>query len=100
MMHVAIIGGTRHIGPFIVQLLLNAGHQVTVINRGRTRVALPAGVGNVVADASILARGLPPLTLSLPPLNFPQLYSPGHACPDFGPYVVRSCCLLYFCETA
>lgn len=35
-MRVAILGGTYFIGPAIVEELLDAGHQVTTINRGQS----------------------------------------------------------------
>ena len=49
-MKVAVIGGTRHIGPDIVALLIEAGHEASVYNRGRTAAALPDGVQHVVFD--------------------------------------------------
>jgi nucleoside-diphosphate-sugar epimerase len=52
-MLVAVIGGTRHIGPYVVKLLVDAGHQVAVYNRGRTVTNLPVGVERVVIDRSI-----------------------------------------------
>jgi nucleoside-diphosphate-sugar epimerase len=36
-----IIGGTRNLGPSIVQALLQQGHRVAVLNRGQTRDDLP-----------------------------------------------------------
>ena len=51
-MHVAVIGGTRHLGPFIVRELLENDHRVSVFNRGRTPVDLPEGVARVVVDRS------------------------------------------------
>ena len=52
-MLVAVIGGTRHIGPSIVEQLVEAGHQVSVFNRGLTPVQLPSGVQRIVADRRI-----------------------------------------------
>ena len=52
-MLVAVIGGTRHVGPHIVESLLEAGHQVSVYNRGRTRAELPACVQRVVMDRKV-----------------------------------------------
>lgn len=49
-MQVAIIGGTRHVGHAIVGRLIEAGHQVSVYNRGRTEASLPSGVQHVVID--------------------------------------------------
>ena len=34
-MHIVIIGGTGHIGTYLVPRLVEAGHEVTVINRGQ-----------------------------------------------------------------
>ena len=36
-----IIGGSRNLGPSIVQALLQQGHEVAVFNRGQTRDDLP-----------------------------------------------------------
>ena len=55
-MHVAVIGGTRHVGPFIVRELVRSGHQVSVFNRGRTPVDLPHGVQRVTVDREIRGR--------------------------------------------
>ena len=52
-MLVAVIGGTRHIGPDIVELLVEAGHQVSVYNRGLTPAELPDCVQRVVVDRKI-----------------------------------------------
>ncbi|MBZ5508470.1 MAG: SDR family oxidoreductase [Acidobacteriia bacterium] len=45
-----IIGGTRNLGPSIVQALLQQGHEVTVFNRGQTRDDLPEEVERVRGD--------------------------------------------------
>lgn len=52
-MLVAVIGGTRHIGPSIVELLVEAGHEVQVYNRGRTPAQLPPGVQRVTIDRTV-----------------------------------------------
>ena len=52
-MFVAVIGGTRHVGPPIVKLLMDAGHQVSVYNRGRTPAELPPGIERVVIDRKV-----------------------------------------------
>ena len=49
-MDVAVIGGTRHVGPGIVQLLIEAGHQVSIYSRGRSKTPLPDEVKRVVVD--------------------------------------------------
>ncbi|MEV0116845.1 NAD-dependent epimerase/dehydratase family protein [Streptomyces sp. NPDC050844] len=48
MQRICVIGGSRYFGKLLVQRLLAAGHQVTVINRGSTP-PLP-GVEHLVAD--------------------------------------------------
>jgi len=52
-MLVAIIGGTRHVGLSIVRLLVEAGHQVAVYNRGRTAAQLPSSVQRFVVDRKV-----------------------------------------------
>jgi 2'-hydroxyisoflavone reductase len=49
----AVIGGTRHVGPAIVGLLVQAGHRVLVFNRGLTFTQLPAGVQRVTVDRTV-----------------------------------------------
>ncbi|HZS25778.1 MAG TPA: SDR family oxidoreductase [Candidatus Angelobacter sp.] len=45
-----IIGGTRNLGPAIVQALLQHGHEVAVFNRGVTPDDLPEEVGRLRGD--------------------------------------------------
>ena len=45
-----IIGGTRNLGPAIVQTLLREGHEVTVFNRGQTPDDLPPEVERLHGD--------------------------------------------------
>ena len=52
-MLVAVMGGTRHVGPAIVALLVEAGHQVCVYNRGHTQAQLPHGVQRVRVDRKV-----------------------------------------------
>jgi nucleoside-diphosphate-sugar epimerase len=47
-----IIGGTRNLGPAIVQSLRNEGHEVTVFNRGQTPDDLPSEVERMHGDRS------------------------------------------------
>jgi nucleoside-diphosphate-sugar epimerase len=49
-MNILIIGGTRNMGPILVHALLKAGHQVTILNRGKTRDDLPEAVERLRAD--------------------------------------------------
>lgn len=48
MQRICVIGGSRYFGKLLVQRLLAAGHQVTVINRGSTPP--PSGVEHLVVD--------------------------------------------------
>ena len=51
-MNVLVLGGTRFVGLHLVQLLHGLGHNVTVLNRGRTEGRLPEGVSRITADRS------------------------------------------------
>ena len=54
-MKVLLIGGTRFIGPAVVQLLCKQGHDVTMLHRGQTQTDLPAGVQHIFGDRSKLS---------------------------------------------
>jgi len=45
-----VIGGTRNLGPAIVQALLQRGHSVAVLNRGQTQDDLPQEVERLRGD--------------------------------------------------
>ena len=49
-MNVVVLGGSVFVGRRLVELLVGAGHDVTVLNRGRTTTDLPDGVRRLVAD--------------------------------------------------
>ena len=49
-MKTLVLGGSVFVGRRLVELLVAGGHEVTVLNRGRTAVDLPDGVGRLVAD--------------------------------------------------
>jgi nucleoside-diphosphate-sugar epimerase len=49
-MNILIIGGTNHIGPYLVQRLVDRGDSVTTVNRGHRNEGLPAGVECLAAD--------------------------------------------------
>ncbi|MCU0499781.1 MAG: NAD-dependent epimerase/dehydratase family protein [Anaerolineae bacterium] len=49
-MNILIIGGTRHIGYYLTQALLHAGHRLTLLNRGLTREDLPEEVARLRCD--------------------------------------------------
>ncbi|MCJ7550847.1 MAG: NAD-dependent epimerase/dehydratase family protein [Anaerolineae bacterium] len=53
-MHIVIIGGTGHVGTYMVPRLVEAGHEVTVVSRGQRDPYTPHGawapVNRVTAD--------------------------------------------------
>jgi nucleoside-diphosphate-sugar epimerase len=53
-MHVLIIGGTKFIGPHIVQLLHQNGHQITLFHRGETIYPFSFPVNLIKGDRSNL----------------------------------------------
>ena len=53
-MRVLLIGGTGFIGPHVASRLLERGHDVTVLHRGKTEAELPAFVHHVHADIHAL----------------------------------------------
>jgi nucleoside-diphosphate-sugar epimerase len=51
-----VLGGTRNLGPSIVQGLLQQGHEVAVFNRGQTRDDLPEEVERLRGDRTDTAQ--------------------------------------------
>lgn len=49
-MKVLVLGGTRFIGLRLVRLLSTLGHDITILNRGKTQAQLPAGIKRLYAD--------------------------------------------------
>ncbi len=47
-----VIGGTRNLGPSLVQALIARGDAVSILNRGMTPGDVPAGAERLVADRS------------------------------------------------
>ncbi|MBD2446586.1 NAD-dependent epimerase/dehydratase family protein [Nostoc sp. FACHB-152] len=47
-MRILIMGGTRFIGVYLTQILLEQGHEVVLFNRGNRPV--PPGVGQIIGD--------------------------------------------------
>jgi nucleoside-diphosphate-sugar epimerase len=45
--NVVVLGGTGFIGPRVVRLLADRGHEVTIVHRGETEAELPLGVRHV-----------------------------------------------------
>jgi nucleoside-diphosphate-sugar epimerase len=60
-MRILVIGGTRFIGPAVVRRLVEAGHEVAVLHRGRRPIDLPPGVEEVLADRKEIASLAPRL---------------------------------------
>ena len=52
MSAILILGGTRNLGHVTALALLQAGHDVTILNRGQTRDELPRDVERLRADRS------------------------------------------------
>jgi nucleoside-diphosphate-sugar epimerase len=55
-MRALIIGGTRNLGPSIVQALLQSGYEVSVFNRGQTPDDLPPQVHRLRGDRTVPAQ--------------------------------------------
>ncbi|MBD2386215.1 NAD-dependent epimerase/dehydratase family protein [Cylindrospermum sp. FACHB-282] len=49
-MRILIIGGTRFIGVYLTQLLVEAGHEVVLFNRGNRPAPSLQGVGQIIGD--------------------------------------------------
>lgn len=49
-MKTLILGGSTFVGRRMVNLLVDEGHDVSVLNRGKTASNLPEGVGRIVGD--------------------------------------------------
>ena len=49
-MRVLVMGGTQFNGLALVHDLANTGHQVVILNRGKSEAKLPLGVERVYAD--------------------------------------------------
>ena len=49
-MKVLVLGGTRFVGLRLVRYLASQGHDITILNRGKTQAQLPQGVKRLYAD--------------------------------------------------
>jgi nucleoside-diphosphate-sugar epimerase len=47
---ILVIGGTRFVGLRLVRFLESKGHDITLLNRGRTEVRLPSSIKRLYAD--------------------------------------------------
>jgi len=64
-MKVAILGGTRFVGPFIVRALIREGHEVAVYHRGKMACEFPCGHADAVKIANPTGGFDPPPTDSI-----------------------------------
>ena len=55
-MRILVIGGTRFMGPSVVERLAQMGHAVTVFHRGQSSPVLPEGVSRLTGDRRQLDR--------------------------------------------
>lgn len=53
-MKILVIGGSGFIGPFVVQQLVDKGHDVTVFHRGHAKPKFPEGVHQLFGDRNRL----------------------------------------------
>ena len=54
-MRILVIGGTKFIGPPLVQELVNNGHDVTLFHRGKSFDSRTEGVDSVIGNREQLA---------------------------------------------
>src|SRR3990167_536924 len=54
-MNILIIGGTKFIGPHVVQLLHENGHQITLFHRGATEYPFSFPINYIRGDKSNLS---------------------------------------------
>ncbi|WP_135230619.1 NAD-dependent epimerase/dehydratase family protein [Deinococcus fonticola] len=57
-MRILVLGGARLVGRHIVEALVAAGHEVTMLSRGQTQADLPAAVERLLGDRNDGAPGL------------------------------------------
>lgn len=60
-MRVFLIGGTRFTGPALIEQLVDGGHEVMCVHRGKTSALLPPSVREFIADRNDLASLRPAL---------------------------------------
>ena len=75
-MKVLIVGGTNFSGPHVAGWLAEAGHEVVLFHRGRTKADLPPGVKHIRGDRQSLGnfvgefrRFAPEVVLDMIPMN-------------------------------
>lgn len=55
-MNFLVLGGTGFIGPATIRRLLEAGHSVTALHRGKRESSLPHGVQQLIGNAKNIAQ--------------------------------------------
>lgn len=65
-MRVLVLGGTRFIGPHLVRMLAEGGHEVTIFHRGETEPNLPTGVRHAHGEFSAFSEHIESLRLGKP----------------------------------
>lgn len=55
-MRILVIGGTRFMGPSVINNLSQAGHEVSVFHRGTTQAQLPAGTQEILGNRDLLSQ--------------------------------------------
>ena len=101
-MKIAVLGGTRFIGPFIVRDLVRQGHEVAVYHRGKTSHELCQGVGHVTIDrqekgqtAAAVKEHQPDAIIDMCGFWPDQVEEALLACPDLQHYVFCSSTAVY-----
>ena len=61
-MRILVLGGARLVGRHILEAVVAAGHEVTMLSRGQTQAELPAEVERLTGDRNDGAAGLAALT--------------------------------------
>jgi nucleoside-diphosphate-sugar epimerase len=80
-MRILVLGGTRFIGPPTVQLLVDAGHEVTLFHHGRSEPRAAAGAEHVHGDFAAFAESVPMLRELSPDVvvdTVPYIRKSGH----------------------
>ena len=57
-MNILVLGGTRFVGRHIVETLMEAGHAVSILTRGKTAAELPKRVERLAGDRNEGVKGL------------------------------------------
>ncbi|MBI5283487.1 MAG: NAD-dependent dehydratase [Chloroflexi bacterium] len=93
-MRVLVIGGTRFLGPAVVERLAAGGHGVTVFHRGESEHDTPAGVAHLHGDRGELdgfrpdiERLAPDVVLDMAPMSGDDAAAVMRACRGLAPRV-------------